>query len=73
MFAALDKTTVVAAKDIEAKNLALITNMPSGHLMYAIPSGDLDFQLENGERYRGSVLEAGKTLEVSFDLEVRKE
>ena len=28
MFTALDKTTVVAAKDIEAKNLALITNMP---------------------------------------------
>ena len=27
MFTALDKTTVVAAKDIEAKNLALITNM----------------------------------------------
>lgn len=28
MVAALDKTTVVAAKDIDAKNLALITNMP---------------------------------------------
>ena len=28
MFAALDKTTVAAAKDVEAKNLALITNMP---------------------------------------------
>jgi hypothetical protein len=28
MFAELDKTSVVAAKDIEAKNLSLITNMP---------------------------------------------
>lgn len=28
MFAALDKTSIVAAKDIETKNLALITNMP---------------------------------------------
>src|SRR5436190_594147 len=28
MFTALDKTIVVAAKNIEAKNLALITNMP---------------------------------------------
>ena len=28
MFAELDKTTVVAANDIEAKNLALITNLP---------------------------------------------
>ncbi len=28
MFAVLDKTTIVAAKDFEAKNLALITNMP---------------------------------------------